>query len=152
MKMYFVQNRLRVAVISTILLIAPLASAQESASTGDESTEDQMRRARAMMISGIVLTSVGVIGELAGAGIMIGGTVSANNQPDDEPTMSPGIDYMYGGFVMGFSALPLAVGIPLWIVGSKRKARLQAMTISPKISFAMDSRRGNYMLSAVWNF
>jgi hypothetical protein len=85
------------------------------------------RKSMPMMVSGIVLTSAGVLGVLIGSAVVAsaqnavdvycdGGFSGAYvcDQRDDEEQMAVGYGVMIGG------AVAAAVGIPLWVIGAKK--------------------------------
>ncbi len=98
-----------------------------------------------MYISGIVLTSLGAAGIIIGVGFMIEGLGSTGDQ-------GPAAGLMAFGIIGGGSTVPLAIGIPLWAVGKKRKDRLASRAMIPRFSVAMDYRHGNYLLLTSWSF
>lgn len=86
------------------------------------------RKSMPMMVSGIVLTSAGVLGVLIGSAVLasaqnkvdvyceggFGTGAYVCDQRDDEEQMTAGYGVMIGG------AVAAAVGIPLWVIGGKK--------------------------------
>lgn len=140
------------SIVSVGLSMPSFAVSGETRALELKSNAFELKKANALMISGIVLTSIGIAGELTGGGIMIAGAADPRNRDKNKPTMSPGIDYVYGGIVMGISAVPLGVGIPLWITGKMRKNRIVNTAIIPRLSLVVDTASNNYMLRARWRF
>lgn len=97
-----------------------------------------------MMVSGIVLTSAGVLGLLVGSAVVASaqnkvdvycdggfGTAYVCGQRDDDEQMAVGYGLMIGGAVAG------AVGIPLWVIGAKKVPATDEPAKEPEKQSAM---------------
>ena len=111
--------------------IEPLKTADTplSESSPSRETERGSHPGRGMWITGVVLTSVGLVGTVPGIFFIVEDATSSGvettttaedgtEETHEVGTMPTGS--ILGGTLLGISALFFATGIPLWIIGWKR--------------------------------
>jgi len=141
-------------VIMTLTLVFTEGSARAETGTAlQQDVQFQLRRANGLRINGIVHSSLGMATFATGMGFIIAGIVEDANYDPEAPTMGGFFSYMAGGIILTASAVLLAVGIPLWVVGARRRARLMgSLARMPVVSVAADPARSTYGLSLAWAF
>ncbi len=152
-----------ITVVFITLLSAPVfADVNEGAgkyNLAPSQMENQKlyKKATAMMGTGIGLSVLAMSGTIFAGVVIIGSSVSSANEDTENATNGPIAAYALGLPVLGGSLILAAVGIPLWVIGSKRRKAIKKTGFdrSPSLSFVPLQSKKQIIggsLTATWKF
>ena len=142
-----------VLCIATVSLIFAEGTARAEDGAAQLQLQSRLHRAEGMRIVGIVHTSLGIATTVVAGGFLVSGIVAEANNDPEQPTMGGFASFLASGIWFAGSVVALAVGIPLWVVGARRRARLtEGVARLPMPSFAADPARSTYGFGLTWAF
>lgn len=142
---------IQIVVASVLLGFEGISRAEQTGPAGAVDVSAELTRANRMRVSGLVLSVIGFSATAVGASFMIVGAVEDSQEDPAQPTMGGAFAYIGGGIALGSAVTFLAIGLPLWLVGSARRSRLtEAVARLPTVTFCASRDQRAYSFGLSW--